>query len=265
MPGRAPVQDERLQLVWQDEFDGPNGSEPDPTKWKAEIGGTGWGNRERQLYTAPPKNAALQDGMLAITARSERPGAICWYGNCQYTSARLVTEGRFTQRYGRIEARIKVPTGQGIWSAFWLLGDDYRRVGWPASGEIDIMEHLGHKPSTIYGTAHGPGYAGGESPLHAKTVLPEGQRFADDFHVFAIEWEPEVLRWYVDETLYQTRTPADLPVGVRWVYDHPFYLLLNVAVGGNWPGHPDATTRFPQTMLVDYVRVYQFRHLLEEG
>jgi len=200
-------------------------------------------------------NVFVQDGNLVIQARQETytgPDGV----TRNYTSARLKTEGLFAQAYGRFEARIKVPQGQGLWPAFWMLGANIEQVGWPACGEIDIMENIGREPATIYGSAHGPGYTGGTG-VGTQFTLPSGQRFADDFHIFAVEWEPNILRFYVDTALYQTLTPASLPAGSTWVFDHPFFLLLNVAVGGGWPGNPDATTVFPQTMLVDYVRVYR--------
>jgi beta-glucanase (GH16 family) len=171
-----------------------------------------------------------------------------------YTSARLSTEHHFSKKYGRFEARIQLPKGQGVWPAFWLLGEDFSTAGWPACGEIDIMENVGKEPATVRGTLHGPGYSG-ENPLTTAYALPRG-RFSDGFHVFAVEWEPEAIRFYVDGELFATKTPADLPAGSRWVFDHPFFILLNLAVGGNLPGHPDDSTVFPQRMLVDYVRVY---------
>ena len=239
---------------WADEFDGPAGSAPDPTKWGYDIGGGGWGNNELETYTSRTQNAFLDgEGHLVIKLIKETltgPDGI----RRDYTSARLLTKGKFTQRYGRIEARLKVPFGQGIWPAFWMLGDNIDSAGWPASGEIDIMENIGREPSIVHGTLHGPGYSGG-TPLTGLYTLSDGQRFADDFHTFAIEWEPAAIRFYVDGTLYQTKTPADA-AGKPWVFDHPFFLILNVAVGGNWPGSPDATTTFPQTMTIDYVRVY---------
>jgi beta-glucanase (GH16 family) len=169
----------------------------------------------------------------------------------------LKTQSKFAQTYGRFEARIKIPRGQGIWPAFWMLGDDVETgSGWPKSGEIDIMENIGKEPGMVHGTIHGPGYSG-EHGIGAPYSLPAGQKFADDFHIFAVEWEPETIRFYVDGHLYATRTPADLPKGTKWVYDHPFFVLLNLAVGGSWPGSPDASSIFPQEMLVDYVRVYR--------
>ena len=171
-----------------------------------------------------------------------------------FTSARIHTQGKFAQAYGRFEASIKVPCGPGIWPAFWMVGDV--PAEWPANGEIDIMENIGREPSTVHGTGHGPGYSG-EQAIGAPFSLPAGKRFCDDFHVYAVEWEPEEIRWYVDGAKYHSVAPSSLPAGARWVYDRPFYLLLNLAVGGTWPGDPGASSKFPRTMLVDYVRVYR--------
>ncbi len=240
-------------LVWSDDFDGANGSLPNPTKWVFETGGGGWGNKELETYTSRPQNVQQQNGNLVITAAKEdftNEDGIAR----NYTSARLKTAGLFTQTYGRFEARIKIPKGQGLWPAFWLLGNDVKTTGWPGCGEIDIIENIGKEPNIVHGSMHGPGYSGG-NPLTGSYALPAGN-FSEDFHVFAVEWEPNVARFYVDGTLYETRTPSDLPSGKKWVYDHPFFIILNVAVGGGWPGNPDQTTVFPQTMLVDYVRVY---------
>jgi beta-glucanase (GH16 family) len=243
-------------LSWSDEFLGPAGATVDATKWTFDVGGGGWGNKELESYTDRPKNAHLSgDGSLVIDVLREPhtgPDGIAR----DFTSARLKTQGLFAQTYGRFEARMKLPQGQGLWPAFWMLGVDITSVGWPASGEIDIMENVGFEPATAHGTIHGPGYSGADG-IGAPFSLPAGQRLADDFHLFAIEWEPSILRFYVDAQLYATRTPASLPSGRRWVFDHPFFLLINVAVGGEWPGSPDATTVFPQQMLVDYVRVYR--------
>lgn len=245
------------ELVWSDEFNGPDGSRIDPTRWTAEVGGDGWGNRERQYYTQRRENATIEKGCLVITAlRENLDGANCWYGPCEYTSARLNTQVKFEQIHGRFEARIQVPQGQGVWPAFWMLGANIITEQWPACGEIDIMENIGKEPSMIHGTMHGPGYSGGNG-IGAKYSLSPGQPFAADFHVFAVEWEPQVIRWYVDGQLFQTRRPNDLPHGKSWVFDHPFFILLNLAVGGTWPGDPNNTTLFPQTMRVDYVRAYK--------
>ncbi|NRA10276.1 MAG: family 16 glycosylhydrolase, partial [Myxococcales bacterium] len=246
------------ELVWSDEFESPAGTSPDASRWGFDIGGTGWGNAEHQYYTDRVENVATDgEGHLVITAREETvPGSSCWNGPCRYSSARLKTQGRFEPQYGRIEMRAQLPFGQGIWPAFWMLGANLGSVGWPASGEIDIMENIGREPSQVHGTLHGPGYSGGEG-VGAGYSLPAGQRFADDFHTFAIEWAPDSIRWFVDGKPYQTLTPANLPAGAPWVFDRPFSLLLNLAVGGQWPGVPDPTTTFPQRMRVDYVRVYE--------
>jgi beta-glucanase (GH16 family) len=242
------------KLVWSDEFNGPSGSAVDASKWVSETGGGGWGNNELESYTARLDNAFQQDGNLVIKAQREKyTGADGIARN--YTSARLKTQGKFSQTYGRFEARIKIPRGQGIWPAFWMLGIDVDKPGWPDCGEIDIMENIGKEPTQVHGTIHGPGYSGANG-IGSPYALPGGERFADGFHIFSVEWEPNAIRFLVDDHLYATRTPAELPKGAKWVYDHPFFLLLNVAVGGGWPGNPDETTVFPQTMLVDYVRVY---------
>lgn len=242
------------RLVWSDEFDGPDGTRPDPARWVYDLGGGGWGNAELQTYTDRVENAVVRGGMLVITARAEKFTGADGIAR-GYTSARLKTLGKFEQRYGRFEARMHLPRGQGIWPAFWMLGRDIDRVGWPQCGEIDIMENIGREPTTVHGTIHGPGYSGGDG-IGAAVESADGRPFADAPHVFAVEWEPQEIRWYVDGRLYQTRRPGDLPSGARWVFDHPHFLLLNVAVGGHWPGSPDETTNFPQELRVDYVRVY---------
>jgi beta-glucanase (GH16 family) len=247
------VANEKWALTWSDEFHGPDGSPPDPKKWTFEIGGNGWGNNELQYYTTRRENVYLEQGNLVIEARREIfTGADGVSRN--HTSARLKTAGLFSQRYGRFEARIRLPSGRGLWPAFWLLGADFPGVDWPACGEIDVMENVGSEPSKILGSLHGPGFYGDNS-LHRAYIFPGG-RVPAAFHVFAVEWEPQEIRFYFDDHLYETRTPADLPPGGRWVFDHPFFVLLNVAVGGNLPGSPDSSTAFPQLMLVDYVRVY---------
>jgi beta-glucanase (GH16 family) len=243
-------------LVWSDEFNGQNGSLPDASKWTYDIGGSGWGNHELEYYTNRRENARIEDGKLVITARREEytgpDGA-----KFNYTSARLKTQGLFSQAYGRFEARIKLPAGQGIWPAFWALGDNFESIGWPKCGEIDIMENVGKEPGINHGSLHGPSSTGATSDLTATIMLPAGQKLSDDFHIYAAEWEPGTVRFYLDANLYATFTSAEWPAGGRWVFDHRFFLILNLAVGGDWPGPPDATTTFPQTMLVDYVRVYK--------
>ncbi len=248
-------------LIWSDEFDGPAGTRPDAAKWQYDLGGQGWGNQEWEYYTDAPENAALDGkGALIINALeapdAEAGGLKCWYGPCRFTSARIRTESRFEFAYGRVEARLKIPFGQGIWPAFWMLGANLASDGWPDCGEIDIMENIGREPSTIYGSVHGPGYSGGNS-ITAAYSLPSGQAIKDDYHIFVVEWEPDALRWYVDGTLYNTIKKDVIPQGKSWVFDHPFFIILNVAVGGIWPGYPDETSTYPQKMWVDYVRVYQ--------
>ena len=239
---------EEYGLVWQDEFDGPAGQLPDPEKWVFDVG-TGWGNAQLEFDTDRAKNVSLDGaGNLAITALVEN------FEGQEYTSGRIKTKGLFERTHGRFEARIKLPIGQGIWPAFWMLGADIDEVGWPACGEIDIMEYLGQEPRAIHGTIHGPGHFG-DSAITRKHVLAQGG-FNLGFHVFAVEWSDNSIAWYVDGYNYHTATPDDLPRGATWVYKHPFFILLNLAVGGRWPGSPDETTVFPQTMLVDYVRVY---------
>jgi beta-glucanase (GH16 family) len=235
-------------LLAADEFDGAAGSAPNPGIWRYDLGAGGWGNGELQTYTDSRRNSALDGaGHLVIAARREADGS--------YTSARLKSEGTYTAQYGRVEARIKIPRGQGIWPAFWMLGADIGQVGWPACGEIDVMENVGAEPTIVHGTVHGPGYSGAQG-LTAAYTNPTGAPFADDFHVFGVDWKPGSITWSVDGTPLRTVTRAD--VGANpWVFDKPFFVVLNVAVGGGWPGSPDATTRFPQQMTVDWLRVWQ--------
>lgn len=243
----------KWHLVWSDEFNGPNGSSPDPTKWTFDIGGKGYGNHELETYTDRPANVQQKDGNLVITARKEdHTGSDGIPRN--YTSGRIRTQGLFAQAYGRFEARIQLPLGKGLWPAFWLLGDDIGTADWPACGEIDIFENIG-EPGISHSTLHGPGYSGAKG-IAAKYALPVGEAVNTAFHLYAVEWAPNDIKFFLDDHLVAERTPADLPPGTRWVYDHPFFLILNLAVGGDWPGNPDATTTFPQQMLVDYVRVY---------
>jgi len=233
--------------TWADEFDGPANTLPDATRWTYDLGNNnGWGNRELETYTNSVQNVHLDgSGHLIIHADRSDSG---------YTSARIKTQGLFSARYGRIEARIRLPFGQGIWPAFWALGTNITSVGWPQCGEIDIMENIGREPSVNHGSTHGPGYSGGNS-VTGLFMLPGGARFSDDFHVFAVQWAVQTITFSVDGVAYKTVTPSSLPSGASWVFDSPFFLILNVAVGGNFPGNPDGTTQFPQDMIVDYVRV----------
>jgi beta-glucanase (GH16 family) len=241
-PGTSEYARPGWDLVWHDEFEG---RELNLKNWTFDIGGGGWGNSEAEAYTRRPENVRVENGLLLIEAREE-PTA-----GREYSSARIKTEGLQEFQYGRIEARLKLPHGQGIWPAFWLLGANH--LGWPTSGEIDIMEFIGREPGNIYATLHGPGYSGGHG-IGSHTTL-EAKTLRDDFHVYAIEWEAQEIRWYLDDQQYFKVTTANVPG--QWVFDHPFFIILNLAVGGGWPGYPDKTTVFPQIYSVDYVRVYQ--------
>jgi beta-glucanase (GH16 family) len=250
------------RLAWSDEFNTQAGTAPNPNVWGREVGdGTvngipGWGNDELEYYTAGTGNVATDgQGHLVITARAADGSLQCYYGPCQYTSARLLTKQRFEVAYGRVEARVKVPRGAGLWPAFWMLGTDIDQVNWPQTGEIDIMENVGRLPNQVFGTLHGPGYSGGQS--YGRTY-DLGRPVADDFHTFAIQWQPDRIVWSIDGIQYFTATPNDAFLqGKQWVYNHPFFMLLNVAVGGNFGGPVGPNTTFPQTMTVDYVRLYQ--------
>ena len=253
-PGHA-AETPAWQLAWSDEFDQPDGSAPSSTNWVYDLGGGGWGNQELETYTNRRVNSRIEGGALVIEAREESFTGTDHIAR-DYTSARLKTQGRAAWVYGRIEARMKLPYGQGIWPAFWLLGTNISTTGWPGCGEVDIMENIGREPSTVHATLHGPGYSGGKGIGTGKT-LPGGQKLSDAFHVYSIEWETNRIRWFFDDQLYFTVTPAQLPTDAKWVFDHPHFIILNLAVGGGWPGNPDGTTVFPQRLVVDYVRVYK--------
>ena len=212
-------------LIWSDEFNEPNGSGVNQQKWTMETGGWGWGNNELEYYTNRLQNSYLENGSLVIKAINETYTGTDGVTR-NYTSARLKTQDKFAQAYGRFEARIKIPYGQGIWPAFWMLGSDIPQIGWPRCGEIDIMENIGKEPSTVHGTVHGPGYSGG-SAIGAAYNLPNGERFSDAYHIYAVEWQPEQIRWYVDGNLYKTVTRNDLPAGAAWVFNIPsFYFSM---------------------------------------
>ena len=251
------------RLVWSDEFNSPAGTPPDPKNWNYDLGGDGWGNGEAEVYTNSPSNV-FQDGKGHLVIRAIRDSS----GN--YTSARLQTgagdastqTADLSWKYGRIEARIQLPFGQGLWPAFWMLGENIGSVGWPACGEVDIMENFGtynNNISTNNGTAHGPGYSG-DNGIGESYTLPYGEKVAGDFHVYAIEWSQDSIEWFLDGASYHKVTPASLPPGTQWVFNNPFFILLNLAIGGptTFLGTPDPGAPFPeQDMLVDYVRVYQ--------
>lgn len=249
-------------LAWSDEFDGAAGARPDSTRWRYELGdgcsagNCGWGNSEKQWYTSDAANASLTgQGTLAITARAAPAGLPCYYGPCRYTSAKLTTKGKYEPGYGRVEARIKLPRGQGLWPAFWMLGHAFPSTPWPASGEIDIMEYRGSRPWEMSSALHGPGYSSDRTPFVHRAGR-EGVALSDDFHRFATEWEPGQVRFYVDDALhYVVNRSATAGLG-DWAFDHPFYIILNLAVGGGFDGDPASDAVFPATMLVDYVRVF---------
>ncbi|MGD2077577.1 MAG: glycoside hydrolase family 16 protein [Chloroflexota bacterium] len=242
---------EGWELVWSDEFDGDTINQ---ANWTYDTGGWGWGNGEAQYYTDRPENVRVENGLLVIEARQEK------YEDSYYTSGKLITQGLQEFQYGRIEARVKVPRGAGLWPAFWMLGSDFNRnpddpfdSNWPHVGEVDIMEHVGREPDLIMGTAHGPGYsgAGGLGKWNRQEY-----DIADDFHTYAVEWDETGISWFYDGEQYWTLTPE--MVGDReWVFDHEFFLLLNLAVGGQFAGTISLDTEFPANFYVDYVRVYQ--------
>ncbi|TVR35144.1 MAG: glycoside hydrolase family 16 protein [Balneolaceae bacterium] len=240
------------EIIWQDEFDVDGSLDPD--RWTFDIGTgveqgiPGWGNQELQYYTDRPENVRVEDGNLLITARQES------FEGSSYTSARILTRGKFQNTFGRYEASIQLPWGPGIWPAFWLLGDDSNGTEiWPQIGEIDIMEYRGQEPTVIHGSVHGPGYSAGNA-VTARYTLSNG-RFDTDFYLFAIEWSPNSIKFFVDDVMYNEITPDD--VNGEWVFnDNSFYIILNVAVGGTFVGPPSSQTPFPQTMKVNYVRVY---------
>ncbi|MES2672842.1 MAG: family 16 glycosylhydrolase [Pseudomonadota bacterium] len=242
--------------TWSDEFNSINSA-----TWTNETGGGGWGNSEREYYTAGQNtsiqyDAAAGSNVLVIEARKENPANYsCWYGRCEYTSARMVSKDKKTFKYGRIEARLKLPQTQGIWPAFWLLGNNIGQgVDWPACGEIDIMEHVGFEPVITHGAIHGPGYSG-NTPFIGANYLPEAVNA--NYHVYSIEWNATSINWFVDGKKFYGVTKQQVQTYGNWVYDNPMFILLNVAVGGQWPGNPDGSSTFPQRMYVDYIRVYQ--------
>lgn len=231
-------------LAWSDEFDGKT---IDPKNWTYDIGAGGWGNGEAEYYSNRPENARIENGMLVIEARQEK------YEGSYYTSARLKTQGLQNFQYGQIEARLKVPEGKGLWPAFWMLGSNFNGSNWPDCGELDIMEYIGKEPDLIMGTAHGPGYSGA---LGITQWYRQKYNIADDFHTYAIRWQAGQIDWYLDGELYHTVKHAN--VGEReWVFDQPFFILLNLAVGGQLPGPVSLDVTFPRQYLVDYVRVFQ--------
>lgn len=237
-----------MTLAWSDEFDG---NSLDQAFWNYETGGHGWGNNESQYYRDGTHNAVVQNGKLIITAKQES------YGGSSYTSARLTTQSKYSFKYGRVDVRAKLPKTQGIWPAIWLLGDSFATAGWPACGETDMMELLGHEPNKVYGTIHYGPQGASTSYHHTNSYTLNGEDFSDKYHVFSMLWEENSIKMYVDDIHYATYTPSDMVAGQTWRHNAPFFFILNIAVGGNWPGYPDASTQFPQNMMVDYIRVFQ--------
>ncbi len=245
------------RLVWEENFDGPEGAAPDAATWNLETGrgpqGDGWGNQELQHYTDRPDNVDLDgNGFLRVRARREA------FEGAEWTSARIQTQGKQAFTYGRVEASIRVPAGQGLWPAFWMLGADITEIPWPGCGEIDVLEVRGQEPDVVLGTVHGPGYSGADSV--GALYKNQAGSLADGFHTYAVEWDPGHIAWTLDDEVYHTVTRDDLPEGSVWVFDHDFFLLLNLAVGGTFlgpGGGPDDTTPDLAAMGVDFVRVYE--------
>ena len=231
-------------LVWSDEFDGES---IDLSHWTYDLGASGWGNQELQNYTSDSENSYVNDGNLFIVAREN---------GIHFTSARMKSIGLQEFQYGRIDVRAILPKGQGIWPAIWMLGANYPTVGWPACGEIDIMELIGSSPNTVHGTIH----YGTDWTQHnytgSGTSIPWTETFSDEFHVFSIDWDENGITWLLDDQPFYTIDNA-VTGSQPYPFDNPFFFIMNIAVGGQWPGYPDATTEFPQFMAVDYVRVFQ--------
>lgn len=249
-------------LRWSDEFDGPAGTRPDTLSWTYQVGDgcreglCGWGNGEKESYTNDSANAALDGlGNLAITARRAGAGLTCHYGPCRYSSARLTTKRKRLAQPGRVEARIRIPEGQGLWPAFWMLGASDPDTRWPQTGELDIMENHGSAPRSTSSAVHGPGYSG-KTPFVHDVELVDGASFHTGFHLFAVEWDQVSVRFYVDNRLHHSVSRREVESRGAWVFDQPFFIMLNLAVGGTFDGDPRSDAILPATMLVDYVRVY---------
>ncbi len=242
---KSPLEREGWELVWNEDFEG---NQLDTTAWTYEVNGDGGGNNELQYYTDFKTNTWVRDGFFTIKAIKEN------YKGKEYTSGRIRSKGKKDFTYGRFDIRAKTPVQQGVWPAIWMLPTDYAYGGWPKSGEIDIMESIGHKPKTVHGTLH----YGPQWPDNKNTGAHiDAERDLDqDFHVYSVEWEPNEIRWYLDDVLYSTKTVKDLEPH-PWPFDKHFHMILNLAIGGQWPGDPDDSTVFPKYMFVDYVRVYQ--------
>jgi hypothetical protein len=231
-------------LVWEEQFSGNN---IDTESWTHETGNSGWGNNESQNYTARPDNSWVYDSKLIIEAKKEA------FGGSQYTSARMISKGKKEFRYGRIDIRAKLPEGQGIWPALWMLGANIESVGWPSCGELDIMELVGHEPATTHGTIHWSNNSNSHSYIGGSKTLSSG-KLSDEYHVFSVIWEKSKIKWLLDDQEFYIASTNE---SAKSEFNYPFFFIMNIAVGGNWPGYPDATTVFPQRMYVDYIRVFQ--------
>lgn len=230
-------------LAWADEFDG---NSIDGDCWTHERGAGGWGNQELQTYTDSPDNSYIADGNLILEAKKEGDN---------YTSARMITKGKKSFTFGRVDIRAILPEGQGIWPALWMLGENISSVGWPNCGEIDIMELLGHEPSTTHGTGHWGPQGQGWSFFEGEPYNLANGKFSDEFHVFSIIWEADRIEYLVDDNKFFTLSRS--MVNGEYPFNNDFFFIFNIAVGGKWPGYPDATTQFPQQMIIDYIRVFQ--------
>jgi beta-glucanase (GH16 family) len=260
-PATTPPVTTTWTLVWSDDFDGAAGSPADAAKWGHDLGDgcssgiCGWGNNEKEYYTNAPENVALNgQGQLQIVARQAPSGLACYYGACRYTSAKLTTRGKMNAAPGRVEARMKLPAGQGLWPAFWMLGSGFPGLGWPACGELDIMEHKGSVPTASSSAIHGPGYSGNTPFAHTNDL--GSARLSDDFHIFGVEWNAEQVLFTVDGVAHYIVGRVDLQQYGNSILDRPYFVILNLAVGGNFDGDPRSDAIFPATMLVDWVRVY---------
>jgi beta-glucanase (GH16 family) len=260
----VPAHAQSWNLVWSEEFNGPSGSFPDSSRWGYDVGNNGgWGNGEWEHYCAAGSNTApcssanpnvFMNGSGSLVIRARRDAAGTW------TSTRMLTRGKFSVQYGRIEARMRLVPARGLWPAFWMLGTDIGTVGWPSCGEIDIMEWVINYGANVTSSAlHGPGYSGGGN-IGVSAGFPNGTRVDDpNFHIYGVIWSPNQIQFYRDSTsnIIRTITPANIPPGTTWAYNHPFFIILNQAVGGNWFPGPDASTPTVNDILIDYVRVYQ--------
>jgi beta-glucanase (GH16 family) len=258
---RSTSATEGWRQVWSDEFDGPDGAPIDSAKWGHDTGDgcrgglCGWGNDEKEYYTSAPENISLNGrGQLRIVARVAPAGLTCYYGPCRYTSAKITTRGKVLVRPGRVEARIRLPAGQGLWPAFWMLGGSSPATPWPQCGELDIMENHGSAMTSTSSAIHGPNYSGNTPLVHSHRL--EHGSYADEFHTFAVEWDSLHVQFFVDESRHYTVTRSEVERHGQWVFDQPFFIILNLAVGGTFDGDPKSDAPFPATMLVDYVRVY---------